>query len=88
MNLRKTQKRVKRVRSLRAASYAHVKKLTLRKEMVMRTTMMKKKMKTGTGMMRWEDSRSATMLLVDAIHRYVEGYSVSLEGAQELMGLT
>lgn len=56
--------------------------------MVMRTTMMKKKMKTGTGMMRWEDSRSATMLLVDAIHRYVEGYSVSLEGAQELMGIT
>lgn len=43
--------------------------------------MMKRKMKTGTGMMKWEDSQSATVLLVDAIHRYVEGYFVSIKGA-------
>lgn len=61
------------------ASHAYAKNLTLRKEMVM--MMMKRKMKTGTGMMKWEDSQSATVLLVDAIHRYVEGYFVSIKGA-------
>lgn len=93
-SLRRTQRQPREVGVLSTAGRVCTKEATLRREamtvVTMITMMMTKRrraMMTGTGMMRWEGSRSATVLLLGAARRYGEGCLVSTKGAQEEMGL-
>lgn len=83
-NLRRTQRQPRRVGALRIPSHVCAKEAITVITMMM---MMEKRraMMTGTGMTRWEGSRSATLL--GAARRYGEGSSGSTKGTQKEMGL-
>lgn len=83
-SLRRTQRQPRRVGALRIPSHVCAKEAITVITMMM---MMEKRraMMTGTGMTRWEGSRSATLL--GAARRYGEGSSGSTKGTQKEMGL-